>query len=1757
MRMMATNKRKNILIAALCAFIIQFFCMNSHAATSASTATKTVSTAAPAAVTASASAMASGSGSTGGGSGTMTPDLFTGTLSDRIPIEVAPGRKGMAPSLALSYQSNAGNGWVGVGWDLEVGAIERSTKNGVNYSGDEYVLHIGGSTIDLVHIYTNEFGASVTDEYRAKIESGFSRVKKLSSSEGSYWEVTDKSGTRYLYGQTAGSRQDNPADANRVFKWCLDKVEDTNGSYMSLNYEKTPEGKPYEGEIYLKQIDYAGNSNAGRTPTNYVHFYLESRNDAPVMYTTNFAVKTAYRLKTIEVRANGYPVKVYKLTYASSSSTSRSLLSSVQQYGNDATVDTVTGNITNEAVASKLPATVFDWQLGGSSFTSTWDSSQLLTSGTYLDENNRLWFTDVNGDGKADLLIRDSGNDIDVKLSQPTSKVSDLLISISSGLGATTTIEYKPSTQYPMPQPQLPFPVQTVYSITTNDGNGNTATTTYDYQGGYYHIGEKDFRGFNHVTVTGPDDNGKRTISETWFHQGNDTVVDVNDPSGHDGYMKGKPYRTRVKDEQGKVYSETTTTYLSGASAPYFNPPIQMDGYSCGGVPVSCANDASAKHTQTVLTYTYIGNVTREDHYGDLSDANDDYTVIKSFSPNSTAWILGLPTSETNYQGTYPGVDAANLDPAKKVANATFYYDGVTDCNTASTNQTPTKGNLTRIVRWLDGVNDPSVRMAYDNYGNLSCTRDARGNVSTVSYDGSFTFPTAGTTPPVGTNLAGYKTTTQYYGVDGVAADKGLYGQVKSVTDPNGVVVSTMEYDTFGRKVHTTAPDGTWTAWSYNNFGTVGLQHVKVDASAGLSSWTYFDGLGRTIIGKKTGPDNKVIATQTQYNPNGTVAQTSLPYFENANETVRMTVFTYDSLGRVTSITNPDATTVQSCYNNLVTGFIDAEQHLKRETKNVQEKLIKVEEFTGTYASCAAAVGSPYAVTTYDYDVLGHLRFVTDAAGNKTEMHYDNLGRKDYMRDPDMGYWTYAYDANGNLSKQTDARGQIITFTYDSLNRITKKHYPRLTFGPDVVYTYDASPASYPTYTTYPIGRLTTMTDGSGTTTLFYDNMGRTTKTIKTIAGTNYPTGVAYTLGRLTSVTYPDGDVVNYNYDNGGNLIQATDPSTNKAYITYANFNALAQPGSVTYGNGVTTAYQYYPTNNRLMDITTLDSASKKLLGLTYYYSDGGNVKAIADNIDYTRSQTFTYDDINRLTLAQSMSYGTQSYSYDEIGNILSKEGVSYTYTDSNGVTTKPHAVKYTTDGKTYTYDANGNMISSSLQSINYDYDNMPRSVITNNATTIFVYDGGGARVKKTTSAGTTIYIGKFYECNGSACSKYILAGGTRIALKGGTDTLYYHQDHLGSSRIVTNKDGNKVEEVHYLPFGAAQSDTGTVSVNHKYTSQEFDAETGLYYYNARYYNPVLGRFINADTIVPDPTNPQSLNRYSYVINNPLVYTDPSGHAFWKRVKDIIKKPAVALGIQAFINPTIGTYLLTRSESGKSILAGEIITMGAVGTVLCGGCTAPLVATVADSWAFYNARRAGQNGLSAVIRAQLMSVAAYMVASVNYSPELFGATKTNAWAAVANRMFDSALTGAVFGAATAEIHGGDVMQGAKMGAVYWSAGEAANMAIGHLIGFVGSGFKGPQPFKDGAFIYGGGNKWADATTFGNVIWTNGSTLSPNVMAHELGHAYYQGRIFGPAYLPLHIVDNLTFTHALEYNKTLLGGAPTYPELGVSVPTWWQ
>ena len=260
---------------------------------------------------------------------------FVGSATYGVPIEVPPGRGGIAPNLALLYNSQAGNGWLGVGWLLDMGAIQRSTRFGVNYNSNDFVATANGSSTDLVA--RGEWGSNY---YGAKIEGAFLKYYLNASTGG--WEVTAKNGTKYFYGSSASSRQDN---ASVVFKWCLDKVQDTNGNYMMVSYVKD------FGEIYLSRIDYTGNQSL--PPTNYVVFHRALRSDAPAMYVPNFSVKTRYRLKTIEVGASGQMVRAYKLIYTASVSTSRSILTSVRQYGSDSSVDE-SGNVTGGSV---LPST--------------------------------------------------------------------------------------------------------------------------------------------------------------------------------------------------------------------------------------------------------------------------------------------------------------------------------------------------------------------------------------------------------------------------------------------------------------------------------------------------------------------------------------------------------------------------------------------------------------------------------------------------------------------------------------------------------------------------------------------------------------------------------------------------------------------------------------------------------------------------------------------------------------------------------------------------------------------------------------------------------------------------------------------------------------------------------------------------------------------------------------------------------------------------------------------------------------------------------------------------------------------------------------------------------------------------------------------------------------------------------------------------------------------------------------------------------
>jgi len=177
-----------------------------------------------------------------------------------------------------------------------------------------------------------------------------------------------------------------------------------------------------------------------------------------------------------------------------------------------------------------------------------------------------------------------------------------------------------------------------------------------------------------------------------------------------------------------------------------------------------------------------------------------------------------------------------------------------------------------------------------------------------------------------------------------------------------------------------------------------------------------------------------------------------------------------------------------------------------------------------------------------------------------------------------------------------------------------------------------------------------------------------------------------------------------------------------------------------------------------------------------------------------------------------------------------------------------------------------------------FDIENQLVSVTASGQTTAFVYDGDGVRTKRTASGGTTVYVGQYYEVQGSTIKKYYYLGGRRIALKEGSAVYYLHADHLGSASLATNNSQGVVAEQRYYPYGEVRWTSGTVPTDFTFTGQRSDSTTGLMEMGVRWYNPKTGRWVSADSIVPG-VGSASLNRFMYGRGNPLSYRDPSGHA--------------------------------------------------------------------------------------------------------------------------------------------------------------------------------------------------------------------------------------------------------------------------------------
>lgn len=597
--------------------------------------------------------------------------------------------------------------------------------------------------------------------------------------------------------------------------------------------------------------------------------------------------------------------------------------------------------------------------------------------------------------------------------------------------------------------------------------------------------------------------------------------------------------------------------------------------------------------------------------------------------------------------------------------------------------------------------------------------------------------------------------------------------------------------------------------------------------------------------------------------------------------------------------------------------------------------------FWGVNVTCPSGQNPNYALATttqYEYDYGDRLTYVRDNEHNVnnasqpwlSKVTYDFLGRKQTLEDRNMGTWSYAYDKDGNLIRQTDSRGKRVCYFYDGINRIIGKTYitsdncgtvaPTSGSATSTVYLYDINPDQADTVRDSGfISFRTKMLDGSGETRWIPDQRGRVLTEKRTITGAGtFATSFTYdSFNRIRSVLYPSnntggqGELVTNYYRGTQQLELASVSNTLSPYISAILYNVHGQPVSQKIGPTIYQSFEYWPITTergqgRLRaSLAGTTSGGSNLQYLEYEDAPNNNLPGYdrvgnITDIHYRNqslSFTYTYDHRDRLTAyAQTSSSVGETYGYDSygLGNLKSiavQGGSTYTYnygaqsiTCPTGARDLAHAA--VSDGRwDYCYDEAGNMVrrSNGTNTDTFSYDSENRlTILRRNATDIYTmtYDGDGKRVKSYYHpTGTSHYfVNQYVEIRNGSIVKQYYADSTQIALQESSGVYYLLTDHLGSTSVTVNASGTIVGEQRYKPFGDDAFTSGDLKTDKRFTGQYEVAAMDLYYFNARYYNPVSGRFAQADGIVPNITNPQSLNRYSYTLNNPLKYTDPSGN---------------------------------------------------------------------------------------------------------------------------------------------------------------------------------------------------------------------------------------------------------------------------------------
>lgn len=850
---------------------------------------------------------------------------------------------------------------------------------------------------------------------------------------------------------------------------------------------------------------------------------------------------------------------------------------------------------------------------------------------------------------------------------------------------------------------------------------------------------------------------------------------------------------------------------------------------------------------------------------------------------------FGNPTSEKQYE----------YDTLPLEANSAIHHETPLNGNY--------RGNRTRSITKLFGGTDIVIENYYDSFGNVIKVKDGNNNQTNYLYTSNYFFAY----PESITNAKG-QVRANTYSLN--------TGALLSSIDPNGKRTE-YSYDLMGRLIERENPDGGGVIYSYTETAPFSMtSSTKRSASQSVVVNRFYDGFGRLVLTRKADPEGDVL-DEISYDPLGRIAQESTPRREGDGPA--FTSYQYDVLGRITRRVIPDGNQVEFQYSGLVYKAYDPTGRWREFQYDPLGNLISVDE-------------NGLNTTSYQYDVLGNCLSVSQGTQMRT-FTYDSASRLISEVHPESGTAGYTYNSNSNLIDSTDAEAVHAHFTYDSLNRTTSVSYSDST--PGISYYYDGeNPLEIPCQN--PIGRLTGISTQRIKEAFSYDTMGRLIKEIKEIDGQSFEIFFAYDLaGNLVSEVYPSGRVISREINSAGSITGIRDETRERAIasgILHAPFGTIRQK---SYGNGIVNSIAF---NNRLQPISMEHG---NVLDLSYYYYDingknNGNVIGITDNLHAEKSASYAYDVLNRLISAVSPSW-SQVFNYDINGNMLSKHGTGiaptadFTYNQQNQI-------------NSFSYDANGNLIFDGIRNFDYDADNR----LTGTGIYTYVYDSESRRVIKEKNSVPKEINYYIYDQRGLLKAEYQKIGSDPIYWKRdlvylGSDLVhsaenpsiptfllpptdlvfYYHHDQLGNVRIITDQNGAIAETHDLFPFGEESSGLPPARDQYLFTGKPRDSETGLDYFGERYYSSNIGRFQSVDPGKPNPRIPQTWNKYTYCMNNPLKYIDPWGEYFVVPQGDPHRKAILRALARGALTKSGGELFRSIQRDGRPV----IISSGKLG----------------------------------------------------------------------------------------------------------------------------------------------------------------------------------------------------------------------------------